>query len=119
MAPLSFLLLEEGVAGPAELESLGRGSVFILHKAQMRLWPLWWTGSAQYTQQLGDGPVLSRSAQPSAVWRRNGGVGRGAGTRDLGGLGRRAPLQLSKAATRLETALANKGAFSSTGEVRV
>lgn len=88
MAPLSFLLLEEGVAGPAELESLGRGSVFILHRAQMRPWPLWWTGNAQYTQQLGDGPVLSRSVQPRAVWRRNGGVGRGAGTRDLGGLGR-------------------------------
>ena len=49
MAPLSFLLLEEGVAGPAELESLGRGSVFILHKAQMRPWPLWWTDNAQYT----------------------------------------------------------------------
>lgn len=48
MAPLSFLLLEEGVAGPAELESLGRDSVFILHRGQMRPWPLWWTGNAQY-----------------------------------------------------------------------
>lgn len=69
MAPLSFLLLEEGVAGPAELESLGRGSVFILHRGQLRQWPLWWTGNASIHNNLAMGRFcLGASSQPRAVW---------------------------------------------------
>ena len=65
--------------------------------------------------KLGDGPVLSRSVQPRAVWQRNGGVGRGAGTRDLGGLGRQGPPSIIQCSNRAGDTAQKRRRFQSHG----